>query len=132
MQQPLDRDSLLKELRELDFVAPIAEINFTVNNPEYDIESYSEELDMLHQDWVSPDDDGPMFWLDCDYFGVHREEPEDHKIWRLNHNKKYETMDVSIFIEPKKVGDWAYALDDDILEMIVERLKSMSVYSVFT
>ena len=125
----LSDKELMQELKKLSFVSPIAQIYFITDNQEYDIKSYSEELDVLHSNWNYSDYDGPIYYQGYDEFGNYHEEDIEHKNWRLNHNKKYEKVKMTMIVTPKKVNGTSYVIDN--LNEIVDRLKQYSVYSVF-
>lgn len=125
----LSNKEIIQELKNLTFVAPIAQIYFITDNPEYDIESYSKELDMLHENWNYPNYDGPIHYQGYDELGNYQEEDTEHKIWRLNHNKKYDKMKMVMAVKPKKSDNNLYLIDN--LNEIFNKLKQYSIYSIY-
>lgn len=128
--EQIDKEKIISEIRNLDFKTPIASLFATVRNPYYDMESYSKELDNSHMNWDYSNNNGPLFWQEYDEFDNCCEEPEEHKAWRINHNKKFETMKVTICVTPKKICDGTYKIDEKLLNGIVDELDSYIVYSV--
>ena len=96
----------------------------------YDIKSYSKELDALHNDWNYPNYDGPIYYQGYDEFENYHEEDIEHKKWRLNHNKKYYTIKMTMTVMPKKIDTLFYMLDDNSLNEIVDKLSSQTIYSI--
>lgn len=125
----LSDKEIIQELKNINFAAPIAQIHFITDNPEYDIESYSEELDILHSDWNYADYDGPISYQGYDEFENYHEEDIEHKNWRLNHNKKYDKIEMTMIVTPRRVNSTSYVINN--LSEIVDKLKQYSVYSVF-
>lgn len=130
----LDKESFIQELKKLSFNLPITLIYVIVGNPEYDIKSYSEELDKSHNEWNYLDHDGhdgPMQYQEYDESGYYIKEDKEHKIWRLNHNKKYDKMKMVVTVMPKRDNDNLYKLDDKAINEIIDNFKQYTVYSVF-
>ena len=128
---PLNNKELREKIQNCTFVAPLANLYAVVGNPEYDIESFSEELEKQHGEWCHSWHDGPFNYQGYDEFGNYHEEDEEHKAWRLNHNKKYEKMKIVTIVTPKKIKDNEYKIDDSyILDKIIERFQSYTVYNI--
>ena len=126
----LDKEKIISEILSIDFISPISAIFVTVQNPEYDMNTYSKELDDSHKDWDYCDDKAPIQWQEYDEFNNYYEEPKEHKEWRINHNKKFKTMKVMMCVTPKKICDEIYKIDEKSLNKIVDELNSYTVYSI--
>lgn len=130
MMIQIDKEKIMSEIGSMDFIAPISAIFATVHNPEYDMDTYSKELDDSHKDWDYLGNKGPMHWQEYDEFNNYIEEPEEHKEWRVNHNKKFKTIKVMVCVMPKKICDGIYKIDEEALNKIADSLNSYIVYSV--
>lgn len=120
-------NEIIAVARELVFTAPISKLYAVVDNPEYDPDNYSESLYMEHRDWDYMNNTGPLYWQDTDESNHIVLEDDEHKIWRLNHNKKFKVMMVTMCVTPKKVEENKYMLDDETLNNLPSKYKSYTV-----
>lgn len=130
MMTQIDKEKIMSEIRSINFIAPISVICATVHNPEYDMNTYSKELDDNHKEWDYCDNKGLIQWREYDDFNNYCEEPKEHKEWRTNHNKKFKTMKVMVCVTPKKICDGTYKIDEEALNKIADELNSYIVYSI--
>ena len=127
----LSKEEIVSQLIDLVFDTPISLVYIVAKNPEYDIESYSQEIeDQYKVTFACENSDGLLYWRDYDEFDHLYEEPKEHKEWRLNHNKKYELVKLSVCVTPKRIGKNIYKLNEESITNIVDNLAKYIVYSV--
>lgn len=114
----MERNDAKRILEEMRFNSPISSVYFLTDNPLYDPEGYSEEADRKHADWDWLDGKGTLGWFDCDPINEVAE-PEEHREWRLNHNKRFETTVMSVVVRPRKRED-GYAITESDTKSLLD------------
>jgi hypothetical protein len=130
---------LIKEmLDEIEYIMPVQMIYAVVGNPEYDPDNFSQEIESRYGkettgDFFSEHPIGKTRNTSLFEDTVDAEENPLWKEWRLNHNKKFSKMAVSVLVLPKKNDDGAYSLTDSEIERVEEELKQYGeVYQITT
>ena len=133
MERELNRAEVIKAIMDLDFRTPLSTVLAVVNNDEYDPENFSEELESSHPEWSWAKEgwNGPQHWQDSDWEGREVIEPEDHKQWRLNHNKQFEKTKMIVAVTPKRVSEGLYKIAEEYAKKIAESFGRYKVYEIY-
>ena len=134
MDIELTRAETILAITELSFNTPISAVCAVVDNKEYDQENYSKELDDQHPEWSLDclGFNGPWTWQDEDWEGRKIPEPEDHKQWRLNHNKQFKMTKLIVCVTPKKVSKGLYKISEEYASNIADKFGAHKVYEINT
>lgn len=133
MEIELTRGEIILAITELSFNTPISSLCAIVDNKEYDLENYSKELDDQHPEWSweSIGYTGPMTWQDEDWEGRKNPEPEDHKQWRLNHNKQFKMTKLMVCVTPKRVSEGLYKISEEYANDIADKFGTHKIYEIY-